>query len=270
MSSLKETAASLYENIANAYTALEENGYYLPEQKNAENLAGTIRREFKPPIDPENPTFNMIKLALLYDNPAEYLPIGTEIPDTWNGQSNPLIIGTYKTINNKKAAGLVRKYVEPTSRAFGSNVNYQTSTILTYLNSTYLNACSEELKAVISETAAQWYNGTSIIEVPGKWHLLSGIEVYGTKNTGEGVAWEYWKNKIGTSNPADSPMGNTGRSVADRNGNASYWWLRSQYSSSYVCIVNPDGYINRFRDPNSYSEPSKTSGVLPQCYIIAD
>lgn len=266
--SLKDTSRSLENHIKEAYVALEENNYYLPEQKNAENLAKTIRREFKPPYDPSNPTLEGIKNALLAGD-YEAFPIGTEIPDTWNGNNNPLIVGTYTTIQctdgeSRKAVGLVRKWIEPTVQRWGNNNNYATSSILNYLNNTYLTYCSETLKSIIREVYVKWSNGTSVIDVAGKWHLFSGIELYGTYNAGEGTVWEYWKKSTGLSSPNNNS--NSGRSRQGRDGKNYVWWTRSRNGASNINNVVLDGYVGVL-DSGRYDD---SLGVLPHCYIVAD
>lgn len=256
--------------VKDAYQALQENGYYLPDQKNVKNIAATIRREFRPPIDPDNPTISNLLLALQTDNPASYYPVGTEIPDTYAGNSNPLIVAQYlNSTNNSKYGGaegviLVRKYVEPTSQQFGSNSAYASSAIKTFLDGTYLNNCSADLKAAISEINIPYYNGSNMTQVKSKWFLMSAYEVCNQGYNGiagyEGVMWDYWKQKTGLSSPDTINANNAPRIMTERNGIALRVWLRSYYSSSRGCSVDTQGAVN-------YGAVNYGCGVCPACFL---
>lgn len=212
-------------------------------------------------------TLTDLKKALDYGNAAELYPAGTEIPDTYAGNSNPLIVAQYLDSTNNFAYGgvegaiLIRKFVEPTSQQFGGSVDYASSAIKNFLDTTYLDNCSEALKSVIAEVNIP-YNYTT---VKSKLFLMSAYEVCNIGNgTYEGVMWDYWKQKTGLSAPNAMYTNNNGRIMKDRNGTAQSVWLRSRYSSSLVCYVTTTGSVS------STDSPSNTRGVLPACFIAKD
>lgn len=208
-----------------------------------------------------------LQAALLAGNAASDFPVGHEFEDTYAGNSNPMIVAHYGTgvVNGETVEGvyLVRKYVEPTSQQFGGSVDYASSAIKNFLDTTYLNNCSEALKSVISNVSVQYYNGSSKTTVAGKLFLMSAYEVC-NQGVGaasyEGVMWDYWKQKTGLSAPDAMYTNNNGRIMKDRNGTAQYVWLRSRNSSSNVCAVYPNGNVG-------YNGPSNSSGVLPACFV---
>lgn len=263
---LVEAKASMRQSIIN-------KGVEVPEDAAIETYGDYIRQIITPPpIDPSNPSFSELKKALATDDPASYFPVGTEIPDTYAGNDNPLIVAQYLNETNNSSYGgavgviLVRKYVEPTSQKFGSSVDYASSAIKNFLDTTYLNNCSEALRSVISNVSVQYYNGWSKTTVAGKLFLMSAYEVC-NQGAGaasyEGVMWDYWKQKTGLSAPDAMYTDNNGRIVKDRNGTVQNVWLRSCYTSSYVCDVFTNGDVGHFG-------PSSSSRVLPACFIAKD
>lgn len=268
--SIADKLSSMATHLQDAYKALNDKGATIPAQKNMANLAEAILSI--PGIAPPEPnSLGDLKAQLEAGTAAANFPIGTEIEDIWNGSSNPLIVGTYQTINGKSAVGLVRKFVAPNEQQFGNSATYTTSTIFTYLQGDYLNKCSDELKSVISESTVNYmaaYTG-SLDQAKGKWHLLSGVEVYGTKNAGEGQAWEYWEQKAGVSAPTDHYC--DGRVGYDASGKSVRYWLRSIYDksdSSRVWTITDTtamlpGALQGMKVTDKY-------GVLPFCYVIAD
>lgn len=189
-----------------------------------------------------------------------FFPTGTELPDNHNGKDSPLVVGHYDKTDNELRVWLARKNVEMETETFGPSIDYANSTILAFLNGDYLNDCSDELKSVIAEVEVPWYDGSSIQQVGGKWHLPSGINVMMTKNSGEGEPWEYWKNKTGLTVPSDSS--NPNRIGQDSSGVSQSYWLRSQYSSTTVGYVGDNGGL--------YSgTPTGKRRFLPICSLKA-
>lgn len=208
--------------------------------------------------DPNNPTLEGLKAAIDAGDYAAF-PVGTEIPDTYDGNSNPLIVAQYLDSTNNSAYGgaegviLVRKYVEPTSQQFGSSVDYATSVVRTFLDTTYLNSCSDELKSVISELRITTYRTL----INSKWFLMSGVEMGGAYSHGEGFFWDYWKQKTGLSSP--NANANVGRVLTDRVGTSHSVWSRSKYMFN-VYYVQTSGSFGS----DNYT---KLFGVLPACFI---
>lgn len=215
----------------------------------------------------------------LQNGTAERLfPVGTEIPDTWNGQSNPLIVAQYLDSSNNSSYGgaegvmLVRKYIDPAGQKFNNeayDIYYDGSVILDYLNSTYLNNCSDAVKAIISEVAVPYYDNSSMTSVLGKWHLMSAYEVCNQGNSGtkgyEGIMWDLWQQRTELSSPNGPYDSTPGRAATDRDGNALAWWLRSRFTSYGGARVNATSgsLANTTADNNDI-------GVLPVCFVAKD
>lgn len=252
-------------------TTTEENGVYTTKvvpvgtsgsttiTVNARDYSDSFNVEIEAPFG----TLSGLKSALNKGIAETDYPIGTEIPDTYTGNDNPLIVGIYENIDGKTRVGLVRKYIEPISQVFGSSVDYPSSDIFAFLNSVYFENCSDELKPLVSETELPYYNGTTSINVSGKWHLLSVTNVLGVEQATEGNAWAYWKNVTGLSSASNS--GNTGRIRYGRDGASQIWWLRSQYSKDRAYYIATSGGVGA-----TNGQPGSAYGVLPICYIIQD
>lgn len=204
-----------------------------------------------------------LKQALNAGNTSAF-PVGTELPDTWNGEDNPIIVGHYTTINGKRAVGLLRKWADSKYQVFNepsAGPIYPGSTVLAYLNGEYLDKCSDALKSVITEVSVKWNNGSSLVDVSGKWHLFSGIEINRTRNPGEGELWEYWRQKF-------EQMSTEAYRIRTGEGKAfAGWWLRSRDIDRDTSVwgMGSSGIIT--------SEPvnlSYTDTVYPHCYIVAE
>lgn len=255
-------------------TTTEENGVYVTKVVPIGTGSATITAMFGEWSDSFTAelviknTLSGLKMALNSGQAESLFPVGTELPDTYANNDNPLIVGIYENINGKTRVGLVRKYVEPTSQIFNSSrdADYRTSPILNFLQTTYLNNCSDELKFVVAEASIPYYPGSgSEVQVSSKWHLLSVTNVMGNntvKANAEQPIWPYWQQVTGLSSANNSA--NAGRVKTDRSGAAWHWWLRSWTDSSTVCAVNTNGSIG------TYSNPATSDGVLPICYIVQD
>lgn len=263
-----ETIESMGAFTKAAYAKIAEKGGDVPSNQNIAGLGEAIRSiSTTPPYDPSNPTLDGIKAAMQAGDFSAF-PIGVEIPDTYAGNSNPLIVAQYLDSSNNSSYGkaegviLVRKYVEATNQVFGISINYSGSSIKTFLDGTYLNNCSDTIKAAIANINIPYYNGSSVTSVSSKWFLMSAYEVcnYGYFSA-EGIMWNYWKQKTGLSTPDSTGYANSGRIARDRNGTAQKYWLRSRYSTDKLCVVNSaDGGVY-------YNSPSTAAGVLPACFI---
>lgn len=212
-------------------------------------------------------TFEDLKLALSTDNPEQYYPIGYEFADTYANNSNPLIVAQYLDSSNNSSYGgaegviLVRKYVDLTTQRFGpNNKDYPASTIKNFLDTTYLENSSSELKPYISNINIPFLNSS----VDSKWFLMSATEVcavgLGTNIVVEGIMWDLWKQRTGLSSPSNNA--NSGRIMRNINTSPINVWLRSNgYSSTYAAIISTNGTLMH--------EDKYTSGygVLPACFI---
>lgn len=215
-----------------------------------------------------------LKAQLKADTAKDNFPIGTEIPDTYAGHSNPLIVAQYlDSSNNTKYGGvegviLVRKYAEAVGTKWGSDANYGQAPILNFLQTTYLNNTSEELKSLLSPISVQYNDtitgSTTTYTLSDQlWFLMSDYEVLGyVTQQRTGINWDYWKQKTGLSGDGNSAA-RVSRIQKDVNGNDRSVWLRSKYA------LKQNSYINLYGDivvgNTIYNNTSL--GVLPACFI---
>lgn len=261
------TIASNLQRIINAKAAIKaaiiEKGVEVPDDEKVDEYYSYIDQiNTGPGYDPDNPTLEGLKAAL---DAGDYdaFPVGTEIPDTYNGHDSPLIVAQYLDSSNNESYGyidgafLVRKYVEPTSKVFAStgSSDYPTSTIKNFLDTEYYNNCSEELKGLITQFDLPYQYTT----VPSKWFLMSDVEVNAA--TWNHPAFAYWKQMTNLATP--SVNANAGRKVESvGTGQVVSWWLRSASGTNKVYNVSTNGSVAAIN-------ASSTSGVLPACFIAS-
>lgn len=270
-------------SIKNAWDAVEEMGGAVPENKNLANLPAGIMSIPTGPLPPGVPT-TLEELKQMVNRGRE-IAVGTEIEDTYNGQSNPWIVvanlndsNVYKKADDSNFTGAIlqRKFITNVGQVwnnYGSNQIYRTSAINTYLNNTYLNNCSTQIKEIIDTVKIPSKTTTSLEYVQAKISLPSVEEVYGDASqfggagqNQEGQYFEYWKNKTKLSNPSNTA--NTGRVATLTTGTAQNWWLRSAYFSTgttgvWYVATNSGALLNAaFYETNI--------GILPICFIGKD
>ena len=122
----------------------------------------------------------------------------------------------------------------------------ETSTVQSYLNGNFLNLFDGNIKGAIKQVKIPYRSGggsggTNQSGANGlltKSFLLSGYEVgWTTSNNSyfpvDGAKLDYFTTSIG---------GNSKR-IANLNGSATYWWLRSQFTGNvtYVWVVKSNG-----------------------------
>lgn len=245
-------------HLRDAYNAVIARGGVLPGQLNLSNLTAAVDSI------PTN-TLAGLKAALKNGTAQSKFPVGYEIPDKYAGNDNPLIVAQYLDSSNNSTYGnaegviLTRKYVEPFS-AFG-NTNYIYSTLRNFLNSSYIDKCSNECKDMISDISISYYNGSVLVSDSCKFFAMSVREIFGVSNHAEGVKWEYWKEKTGLSSVNNNA--NAGRILRNRAGAARIVWLRSYYANNQAYCVDTDGRI-------TYDHIADEQGVLPACFISKD
>lgn len=118
-----------------------------------------------------------------------------------------------------------------------SNSNsYKASTIHSYLNGTFLNLFDADIREVIKQVKIPYVNGTGNSAVASgssglscKIFLLSGREVgFSTSDNqyfpNDGAKLSYFESGTGSSA--------LNKRIAKLNGSATYWWLRSPYTSN--------------------------------------
>ena len=158
---------------------------------------------------------------------------------------------------------LLLKDIYTTRQWDGSNNDYKNSDIHSYLNGTFLNLFDNDIKNAIKQVKIPYQNGTgsggSVASgangLSCKIFLLSGYEVgFSTSDNSyfprDGAKLSYFSS--GTGSAANN------KRIANYNGSATGWWLRSPYtfSTGVVWDVNSNGSYN-------YWGYSSTYGVRP-------
>lgn len=163
------------------------------------------------------------------------------------------------------------------SRAWhSSNVNkYESSDIHTYLNNTFLNLFDSNIKDAIKQVKIPYRKnggsgGTNQSGANGlscKIFLLSGYEVGWTSGDNQyfpqdGAKLSYFESGTGTSA--------NNKRIANLNGSATYWWLRSPYThyTDDVWLVFSNGSYYRGNAPNSYG--IRPALILPSTLLVSD
>lgn len=146
---------------------------------------------------------------------------------------------------------LLLKDIYTTRTWDSSNNDYKNSDIHSYLNGTFLNLFDNDIKNAIKQVKIPYQNGTgsggSVASgangLSCKIFLLSGYEVgFSTSDNSyfprDGAKLSYFSS--GTSSAANN------KRIANYNGSATYWWLRSPSSNntSLVWNVSSDGNCN--------------------------
>lgn len=206
-----------------------------------------------------------LQTALKNGNAEELYPVGTEIPDTTNGKDDPLVVAQYLDDNNNSVYGgargvfLFRKYVSASTNvvAYGNTAEYANSSVLAYLNTTYLDNCSNAVKQTVSEVGVPQGD----VLVSGKWHLMSALEL-GSTGYNDGFFWEYWKKQTGQSEPSSNQ--NDAWIGLDTTGEAGRWWLRDKFMnmSNVSVVANPFGVVTGEMSNLEYQ-------IRPVCFIAA-
>lgn len=281
---LADDVKSMYKHTKDVYDSLELLGATLPEDKNLENLASAFESvPVSGGYDPENPTLEGIKAAMQAGDYTAF-PVGTEIPDTYNNMNIPLIVVAYQNVTTsdgqtKMGCYLQRKFVTDKGQKWNPaesyNYDYSTSAINTFLNGTYLDRCSDELKNIITEVQVPTVISSGLTNINAKFFLPSIEQMYGDANGSgatiagkEGLYLPYWKEKMGLSTPSNSA--NDGRKVKlnNENGEACAYWLRTRSHTdtgkNLVAYIMVNGSIN-------YAYVGANSqGILPLCVIIGE
>ena len=157
-----------------------------------------------------------------------------------------------------------------------SNVNkYETSDVNTYLNGPFFNLFDSNIQGIIKQVKLPYRkNGGSggsdqsgANGLAAKVFLLSGREVgYGANNSiyfpNDGAKLSYFESGTGTSA--------NNKRIANLNGSATSWWLRSPYTddTSYVWFVDYRGFYSYYHPSNSYG--IRPALILPSTTLVDD
>ena len=156
------------------------------------------------------------------------------------------------------------------------NINkYESSDIHTYLNNTFLNLFESNIRDAIKQVKIPYRKnggsgGTDQSGANGlsaKIFLLSGYEVGWTTSDYsyfpvDGAKLSYFESGTGTSA--------NNKRIANLNGSAAVWWLRSPYtlSTSYVWDVLASGSCNGDFASSSYG--IRPALILPSTLLVSD
>jgi hypothetical protein len=156
------------------------------------------------------------------------------------------------------------------------NINkYESSDIHTYLNNTFLNLFESNIRDAIKQVKIPYRKnggsgGTDQSGANGlsaKIFLLSGYEVGWTTSDYsyfpvDGAKLSYFESGTGTSA--------NNKRIANLNGSAANWWLRSPYTSntSVVWLVYSGGYYRSSSASVSYG--IRPALILPSTLLVSD
>lgn len=201
--------------------------------------------------------------------------VGATIPLKFNGVATDFLVahqGIPSSIYDSSCDGtwLLMKDIYENRQWHSSNSNsYKASTIHAYLNGEFLNLFDADIQIQIKQVKIPYVNGTGSSPIasganglPAKFFLLSGYEI-GITNAihpdfpVDGAKLSYFEMGIETSA--------RNRRIANLNGAAATWWLRSpNISSTYnTWLINTSG------DYAISSAPS-TSGIRPALVMPSD
>ena len=184
---------------------------------------------------------------------VEYLVVNQGIPEN-NSLYDASCDGTW----------LLRKDIHSERQWNTSNVNiYETSAINTWLNGDFFSSLGSVEQATIKQVKIPYRAGggsdgsdqSGANGLPCKAFLLGGYEVGFTTSDYrnfpvDGAKLSYFESGTGTSA--------NNKRIANLNGSAAYWWLRSPYTigTNLVWLVSSDGDYGNSNASNSY-------GILP-------
>ena len=207
--------------------------------------------------------------------------VGSTVKLKVNGTAKEFIVvhqGKPSSLYDDSCNGtwLLMKDIYETRQWHSSDVNkLESSTIHSYLNSTFLNLFESNIKDAIKQVKIPYRKnggsgGTNQSGANGlscKIFLLSGYEVGWTTSDNQyfpvdGAKLSYFESGTGTSA--------NNKRVANYNGSAAYWWLRSPdaYNTCYVWFVFSNG--NFSRNYASYSFGIRPALVLPSTLLVSD
>lgn len=156
-----------------------------------------------------------------------------------------------------------------------SDVNkLESSTIHSYLNSTFLNLFDSNIKDAIKQVKIPYRknggSGTNQSGVNGlscKIFLLSGYEVGWTSSDNQyfpqdGAKLSYFESGTGTSA--------NNKRIAKLNGSAAYWWLRSPLIDNTHSVWHVSSYGDRSSFYASRAVGIRPALILPSDFIVSE
>lgn len=170
---------------------------------------------------------------------------------------------------------LLLKDIYTTRTWDSSNNDYKNSDIHSYLNGTFLNLFDNDIKNAIKQVKIPYQNGTgsggSVASgangLSCKIFLLSGYELGWTTSDNaffprDGAKLSYFSS--GMSSSANN------KRIANYNGSATFWWLRSPstYNTNYVWNVHSSGNYDYW--PYDHSVGVRPALVLDSSLSVSD
>lgn len=208
--------------------------------------------------------------------------VGSTVKLKVNGTAKEFIVvhqGKPSSLYDNSCDGtwLLMKDIYENRQWHSSNVNnLENSTIHSYLNGTFLNLFESNIRDAIKQVKLPYRKngGSGGSDQSGangllcKIFLLSGYEVGWTTSDYsyfpvDGAKLSYFESGTGTSA--------NNKRIANLNGSAAYWWLRSPYtgSTSDVWSVYSSGDCNGY-DGASNSYGIRPALVLPSTLLVSD
>lgn len=194
---------------------------------------------------------------------ANTLAVGSTVKLMENGTAAEYLVvhqGLPSSMYDASCDGMwvLRKDIYESRQWHSSNSNsYKASTIHSYLNSTFLNLFDADIKAQIKSVKIPYVNGTGASAVASgssglsaQIFLLSGYEVGWTNSDNQyfpvdGAKLDYFT--AGTATAANN------KRIANLNGSANRWWLRSPETKygNYAWFVDTTGNYSNYGCSNS-------------------
>ena len=207
--------------------------------------------------------------------------VGSTVKLTVNGKAREFIVvhqGKPSSVYDESCNGtwLLMKDIYENRVWQSGNINkYESSDIHSYLNNTFLKLFDSNIQGAIKQVKLPYRKnggsgGTDQSGANGlsaKIFLLSGYEVGWTTSDYsyfpvDGAKLSYFESGTGTSA--------NNKRIANLNGSAAYWWLRSPYTNNtnYVWLVYSGGDCNLSSASNSYG--IRPALVLPSTLLVSD
>lgn len=283
-------ATSTFQSDYSMYLLAVHNGtsasYHMPAKLYSCQIYdnGTLVRDFVPCINPDGKiglydrvtktffgnsgTGIFISGAKIYGDGivASDIAVGSSIYLNENGSLVEYLVvhqGLPSSIYDSSCDGtwLLRKdlYSEGPWISSASN-NYKNSTIHTYLNGSFLNLFSDNVKAYINAVKIPYVNGnggSSVVSgssgLSASVFLLSGYELGWTQASGnfpiDGACLSYFSNTSKTDK----------KRIGYINGSAKQWWLRSPCTSDTIniwCVSASGGCVTGHYTYGYYYRPA--------------
>ena len=207
------------------------------------------------------------------------LEVGSTVKINVNGTPREFLVvhqGVPSSLYDESCDGtwLLMKDIYENRQWHSSNVNkYESSTIHSYLNSTFLDLFDSNIKDAIKQVKIPYRKnggsgGTDQSGANGlsaKIFLLSGYEVGWTTSDSQ-----YFPQDGAKLDYFIASSGGNSKRIANFDGVAAVWWLRSPHTlyAQYVRDVSSDG--NYYFDSALDSRGIRPAFTLPSTTIVGD